>query len=151
MPTIALSMAVIATIARFARAELIEVMQADYILTAKAKGISQGVIIIKHALRNALIPVVTILGPMVAGLITGTLVIEQIYAVPGLGEQFVKSITVNDYTVIMGTTIFYSAIFILVIFIVDILYGIIDPRIRLAGGKNDERCTKIISRLISTS
>ncbi|WP_116289107.1 ABC transporter permease subunit, partial [Klebsiella pneumoniae] len=73
--------------------ELIEVMQADYILTAKAKGISQGVIIIKHALRNALIPVVTILGPMVAGLITGTLVIEQIYAVPGLGEQFVKSIT----------------------------------------------------------
>ncbi|MGM2836994.1 ABC transporter permease subunit, partial [Bacillus cereus group sp. Bce025] len=86
---------------------------------AKAKGISQGVIIIKHALRNALIPVVTILGPMVAGLITGTLVIEQIYAVPGLGEQFVKSITVNDYTVIMGTTIFYSAIFILVIFIVD--------------------------------
>ncbi len=72
---------------------------------------------------------------MVAALITGTLVIEQIYAVPGLGEQFVKSITVNDYTVIMGTTIFYSAIFILVIFIVDILYGIIDPRIRLAGGK----------------
>ncbi|MSE24697.1 ABC transporter permease subunit, partial [Lactobacillus curvatus] len=68
-------------------------------------------------------------------LITGTLVIEQIYAVPGLGEQFVKSITLNDYTVIMGTTIFYSAIFILVIFIVDILYGIIDPRIRLAGGK----------------
>ena len=123
------------TIARFSRAELIEVMQADYILTAKAKGISQGVIIVKHALRNALIPVVTILGPMVAALITGTLVIEQIYAVPGLGEQFVKSITLNDYTVIMGTTIFYSAIFILVIFIVDILYGIIDPRIRLAGGK----------------
>ena len=84
-------------------------MQADYILTAKAKGISQGVIIVKHALRNALIPVVTILGPMVAALITGTLVIEQIYAVPGLGEQFVKSITLNDYTVIMGTTIFYSA------------------------------------------
>ena len=80
-------------------------MQADYILTAKAKGISQGVIIVKHALRNALIPVVTILGPMVAALITGTLVIEQIYAVPGLGEQFVKSITLNDYTVIMGTTI----------------------------------------------
>ena len=149
MPTIALSMGVIATIARFSRAELIEVMQADYILTAKAKGISQGVIIVKHALRNALIPVVTILDQWLA-LITGTLVIEQIYAVPGLGEQFVKSITLNDYTVIMGTTIFYSAIFILVIFIVDILYGIIDPRIRLAGGKNDERCTKIIS-FISTS
>lgn len=89
----------------------------------------------KHALRNALIPVVTILGPMVAALLTGTLVVEQIFAVPGLGEQFVKSIPLNDYTVIMGTTIFYSAIFILVIFIVDILYGVIDPRIRLAGGK----------------
>ncbi|KEK24824.1 oligopeptide ABC transporter permease [Bacillus gaemokensis] len=135
LPTVALSMGVIATIARFSRAELIEVMQADYILTAKAKGISQGVIIVKHALRNALIPVVTILGPLVAALLTGTLVVEQIYAVPGLGEQFVKSIPLNDYTVIMGTTIFYSAIFILVIFIVDILYGIIDPRIRLAGGK----------------
>ncbi|KOS29375.1 peptide ABC transporter permease [Bacillus anthracis] len=136
MPTIALSMAVIATIARFARAELIEVMQADYILTAKAKGISQGVIIIKHALRNAIIPVLTIVGPLMAArLITGTLVIEKIYAIPGLGKQFVKTITVNDYPVIMGTTILYSAILILGNFIADILYGIIDPRIRLAGGK----------------
>ncbi|PHA01438.1 peptide ABC transporter permease [Bacillus pseudomycoides] len=135
LPTIALSVGVTATIARFARTELIEVMQADYILTAKAKGISQGVIIVKHALRNSLIPVITILGPMVAGLMTGTLVIEQVFAIPGLGEQFVKSITLNDYTVIMGTTIFYSAVFVFVIFIVDILYGVVDPRIRLAGGK----------------
>ncbi|SFJ08333.1 MULTISPECIES: oligopeptide ABC transporter permease [unclassified Bacillus (in: firmicutes)] len=135
LPTIALSVSVIATIARFARTELIEVMQAEYILTAKAKGISQGVIIIKHALRNALIPIITILGPMVAALMTGTLVVEQVFAVPGLGEQFVKSIPLNDYTVIMGTTIFYSALFILVIFIVDVLYGVVDPRIRLAGGK----------------
>ncbi|MEI4801491.1 oligopeptide ABC transporter permease [Bacillus sp. NPDC077411] len=135
LPTIALSVSVIATIARFARTELIEVMQAEYILTAKAKGISQGVIIVKHALRNALIPIITILGPMVAALMTGTLVVEQVFAVPGLGEQFVKSIPLNDYTVIMGTTMFYSAIFILVIFIVDVLYGVVDPRIRLAGGK----------------
>lgn len=135
LPTIALSVGVTATIARFARTELIEVMQADYILTAKAKGISQTVIIVKHALRNALIPIITILGPMVAGIMTGTLVIEQVFAVPGLGEQFVKSIPLNDYTVIMGTTMFYSAIFILVIFIVDVLYGVVDPRIRLAGGK----------------
>ncbi|WP_242221137.1 oligopeptide ABC transporter permease [Bacillus cereus group sp. BfR-BA-01380] len=135
LPTIALSVTVIATIARFARTELIEVMQADYILTAKAKGISQPVIIVKHALRNAMIPIITILGPLVANLLTGTLVIEQVFAVPGLGEQFVKSIPLNDYTIIMGTTIFYSAIFILVIFIVDILYGVVDPRIRLAGGK----------------
>ncbi|MCP1122849.1 MULTISPECIES: oligopeptide ABC transporter permease [Bacillus] len=135
LPTIALSVGVTATIARFARTELIEVMQADYILTAKAKGLSKGVIIVKHALRNALIPIITILGPMVANLMTGTLVIEQVFAIPGLGEQFVKSITLNDYTVIMGTTLFYSAVFIFVIFIVDILYGIVDPRIRLAGGK----------------
>ncbi|WP_020059823.1 oligopeptide ABC transporter permease [Bacillus sp. 123MFChir2] len=135
LPTIALAVSVVATIARFARTELIEVMQAEYILTAKAKGLSQGVIIVKHALRNALIPIITILGPMVAALMTGTLVVEQVFAVPGLGEQFVKSIPVNDYTVIMGTTMFYSALFILVIFIVDILYGVVDPRIRLAGGK----------------
>ena len=87
---------------------------------------------------------------MVAALITGTLVIEQIYAVPGLEEQFVKSITLNDYTVIMGTTIFYSAIFILVIFIVDILYGIIDHRIRLAGGKMMKDVQNYL-RFISTS
>lgn len=135
LPTIALSVGVTATIARFARAELIEVLQSEYILTAKAKGLSQGVIIIKHALRNSLIPVITILGPMVAALMTGTLVVEQVFAVPGLGEQFVKSIHTNDYTVIMGTTIFYSAVFVFVIFIVDILYGVVDPRIRLAGGK----------------
>lgn len=135
LPTIALSVGIIATIARFSRAELIEVLQAEYILTAKAKGLSQGVIIIKHALRNSLIPVITILGPMVAGLMTGTLVIEKVFAVPGLGEQFVNSIILKDYTVIMGTTIFYSAVFVFVIFIVDILYGVVDPRIRLAGGK----------------
>ncbi|CAM4090966.1 peptide ABC transporter permease [Bacillus manliponensis] len=135
LPTVALSVGIIATIARFSRAELIEVLQAEYILTAKAKGLSQGAIIIKHALRNSLIPVITILGPMVAGLMTGTLVIEKVFAVPGLGEQFVNSIVLKDYTVIMGTTIFYSAVFVFVIFIVDILYGVVDPRIRLAGGK----------------
>jgi oligopeptide transport system permease protein len=135
MPTIALSASVTATIARFTRTELLEVMASDYILTAKAKGVSQVGIIIKHALRNALIPVITILGPMAVNLMTGTLVIERIFSVPGLGEQFVQSITVNDYTVIMGTTIFYSALFVLVIFAVDLLYGVVDPRIRLAGGK----------------
>ncbi|MDG4656655.1 ABC transporter permease [Ectobacillus antri] len=135
LPTIALSVAVTANIARFARTELLEVMNSDYILMAKAKGVSQTGIVIKHALRNALIPVITILGPMAVNLMTGTLVIERIFSVPGLGEQFVNSITLNDYSVIMGTTIFYSALFIIVIFIVDLLYGIVDPRIRLAGGK----------------
>ncbi|MBO9128652.1 oligopeptide ABC transporter permease [Bacillus sp. 165] len=135
MPTIALSVGVTATIARFTRTEMLEVLSSDYILTAKAKGVSQIGIIVKHALRNALIPVITILGPMAVNLMTGTLVIERIFSVPGLGEQFVQSITVNDYTVIMGTTIFYSALFILVIFVVDLLYGVVDPRIRVAGGK----------------
>jgi oligopeptide transport system permease protein len=135
MPTLALSMGVIANIARFTRTEMLEVLNSDYILTARAKGISQAGVIFKHAIRNALIPIVTILGPMAVNLMTGTLVVEQIFAVPGLGEQFVRSINLNDYTVIMGTTLFYSALLIFVIFIVDILYGVIDPRIRLAGGK----------------
>jgi oligopeptide transport system permease protein len=135
MPTLALSMGVIANIARFTRTEMLEVLSSDYILTARAKGVSQAGVIFKHAIRNALIPIVTILGPMAVNLMTGTLVVEQIFAVPGLGEQFVRSINLNDYTVIMGTTLFYSALLILVIFVVDILYGVIDPRIRLAGGK----------------
>ncbi|MFX3624118.1 MAG: oligopeptide ABC transporter permease [Ectobacillus sp.] len=135
LPTIALSVFVTANIARFTRTELLEVLSSDYIVTAKAKGIGQVAIIVKHALRNALIPVITILGPMAVNLMTGTLVIERIFSVPGLGEQFVNSISLNDYTVIMGTTIFYSALFVVVIFIVDLLYGVVDPRIRLAGGK----------------
>jgi oligopeptide transport system permease protein len=136
LPTLALSVFVIAQVSRFMRTEMIEVLHSDYILLARAKGISGSGIILKHALRNALIPVITILGPMAVNLMTGTLVIERIFAVPGLGEQFVLSIMVNDYTIIMGITIFYSALFILIVFIVDILYGIIDPRIRLAGGKS---------------
>lgn len=134
LPTVALSVFVTATVGRFSRTELIEVMNSEYIVTAKAKGISQVGVIIKHALRNALIPVITILGPLTVNLMTGTLVIENMYAVPGLGSQFVSSIVTNDYTVIMGTTIFYSALLLIVIFLVDILYGVIDPRIRLAGG-----------------
>jgi len=83
-----------------------------------------------------LIPLVTVLGPLAAGLLTGSLVIEQIFAIPGIGEQFVKSIMSNDFSIIMGTTLFFSAFLIVVIFLVDVLYGIIDPRIRLSGGKD---------------
>ncbi|WP_409288445.1 oligopeptide ABC transporter permease [Peribacillus sp. SCS-37] len=132
MPTIALSGFVIANISRFMRTELIEVMNSDYIMLAKAKGISQRGIIYKHAVRNALIPVITIIGPLAVNIMVGSLVIERIFGIPGLGEQFVRSITMNDYTVIMGTTIFYSALFVLIIFVVDVLYGIVDPRIRLS-------------------
>lgn len=135
LPTIALAMFPLATAARFVRTEMIEVLESDYIMLAKAKGASWFEIAFKHALRNALIPVVTVLGPLVVSLMTGSLVIEKIFGIPGIGEQFVKSIQVNDYPVIMGTTLLFAALFVAVILIVDLLYGVIDPRIRLAGGK----------------
>ncbi|WP_191562318.1 oligopeptide ABC transporter permease [Metabacillus idriensis] len=135
LPTIALAMFPIAIAARFMRTEMIDVLNSDYITLAKAKGASYFEIAFKHALRNALIPVVTVLGPLAVGLMTGSLVIEKIFSVPGLGEQFVKSIMVNDYPVIMGTALLFAFLFVLIILVVDILYGIIDPRIRLAGGK----------------
>lgn len=135
LPSLALAMGPLATSARFIRTEMIEVLSSDYITLAKSKGASGVEIAFKHAFRNALIPLVTVLGPMAAGLLTGSLVIEQIFAIPGIGEQFVKSIMVNDYAIIMGTTLFFSVFLIVIILIVDILYGIIDPRIRLSGGK----------------
>lgn len=135
MPTIALAIFPLSIAARFMRTEMIEVLSSDYITLAKAKGASSFEVSIKHALRNAMIPVVTVLGPLTVGLMTGVLVIERVFAVPGIGEQFVKSIQLNDYPVIMGTTLLFAAMFIVVILIVDILYGLIDPRIRVAGGK----------------
>lgn len=134
MPSVALSVIVIATVARFIRTEMLEVLGQDYIITAKAKGISETAVVIKHVIRNAMIPVVTMLGPLAVAIMTGTLVIEKIFAVPGLGEQFTKSVLVNDYSVIMGITLMYSALFIGVVFLVDILYGMIDPRISVKGG-----------------
>jgi len=135
MPVIALAVGVIANVARFMRTEMVEVINQDYITTAKAKGISSFNVIFKHSVRNALIPVITILGPLTAAIVTGSLVIENIFAIPGIGSQFVDSIVTNDYPMIMGTTELYSALLIIMIFIVDILYGVIDPRIRLAGGE----------------
>ena len=134
LPSIALAMGPIAISARFIRTEMIEVLSSDYILLAKAKGANWFEIAFKHAFRNALIPLVTMLGPVAAGLLTGSLVVEQIFAIPGIGEQFVTSINLNDYSVIMGTTMFFAVFLIVIILIVDILYGIIDPRIRLSGG-----------------
>ena len=113
---------------------MIEVLGSDYIMLAKAKGASRFEIAFKHAFRNALIPLITVLGPLAAALVTGSLVVERIFSIPGIGEQFVKSINMNDFPVIMGTTMFYSILLITIILIVDILYGIIDPRIRLTGG-----------------
>src|SRR5699024_5219359 len=126
MPTIALSVMVIATVARFIRTEMLEVLGQDYVLTARAKGLSEVVVIIKHVLRNALIPVVTVVGPLAVSIMTGTLVVEKIFAVPGLGEQFTLSILVDDYSVIMGVTLFFSTSFIFIILVVDILYVLLD-------------------------
>jgi oligopeptide transport system permease protein len=114
---------------------MLEVLGQDYMKTAKAKGLSRAAVVFRHALRNALIPAVTILGPLTINIITGSLVIEQIFGIPGMAWLFVQSIQVNDYPAIMGVTIFYSVLIIVSIFVVDILYGIIDPRIRIAGAK----------------
>ncbi|MEN1966802.1 oligopeptide ABC transporter permease [Lentibacillus sp. N15] len=134
MPTIALAIFPVATAARFMRTELIEVLGSDYITLAKAKGNSRMEVSFKHAIRNALIPLITVLGPMAVSLMTGSMVVEQIFAVPGIGEQFVKSIQTNDFPIIMGTTILFAFLLTVIILVIDILYGIIDPRIRLAGG-----------------
>src|SRR5215213_8402314 len=135
LPSLALAVFVISTVARFMRTEMLEVMGQDYITLAKAKGISGLGVIVKHVLRNAMIPLVTVMAPLTIYIITGSLVIEQIFAVPGIGEQFVQSVLVNDYAMILGTTIFFSVLFILALLIQDILYGIIDPRIRVSGAK----------------
>jgi oligopeptide transport system permease protein len=134
LPTLALAMSPLADSARFIRTEMVEVLNSDYIELAKAKGLSQGQIVARHGLRNSLIPLVTLLGPMAVNLMTGSLVIENIFAVPGIGEQFVKSITTNDYPTIMAVTILYSVLLVSIILVVDILYGLIDPRIRVQGG-----------------
>lgn len=131
LPSIALAGYSIAFISRLTRSKLLEVLKSDYIRTARAKGVNGRNIIFKHALRNSLIPVVTYLGPLIAGILTGSFVIEKIFAIPGLGREFVQTINNRDYTSILGVTIFYSTLLIMCNLIVDIMYVIIDPRIKL--------------------
>src|SRR5215211_1001711 len=135
LPSLTLSVFVISTVARFIRTEMLEVMGQDYVTLARAKGLSGLAVIMRHVLRNALIPLVTVLAPLTIYLITGSLVVEQIFAVPGIGEQFVTSVFVNDYSMILGTSLFFSVLFMLALLLQDILYGIIDPRIRVSGAK----------------
>ena len=134
LPTLALSISPVADSARFIRTEMVEVLQSDYMELARAKGLSRMEVVMKHGVRNALIPLVTIAGPMLVGLMTGSMVIENIFAIPGIGAQFVKSILTNDYPTIMGVTMMYSFLLVVTILIVDLLYGFIDPRIRLTQG-----------------
>jgi len=131
LPGLALATGPIAIIARMTRANMVEVLTSDYIETARAKGLHPFVIVTKHALRNAVLPVVTLLGALIANVLTGSFVIEKIFAIPGMGKYFVDGINNRDYSVIMGTTVFYSALLLFMMFLVDIAYGLIDPRIKL--------------------
>lgn len=135
LPVFALSGFWISFVSRLTRSSLLETLGQDYMTTARAKGLRPGQVLFKHGLRNSLLPVVTVLGPVVANLITGSFVIEQIFALPGIGRQFVLSITNRDYTAIMGITIFYAAILMVMILIVDLLYVWLDPRIKLSKAK----------------
>ena len=129
MPVMTLTLPYFAYIARLSRASILEILRSDYVRTARAKGLSESVIMVKHVLKGALLPVVSYLGPAFAHIVTGSIVVETIFRVPGLGRHFVQSALNRDYTLIMGTVIVYSAILLVMNFIVDILYGFMDPRI----------------------
>ena len=135
IPAFALGFGTLAVVSRLMRTSMLDVLNQDYIKTAKAKGLSQRKIIWKHAVRNAIMPVVTIMGPQTAAILTGAFVVEKIFAIPGMGKFFVTSIQNNDFTLIAGTTIFYGAFLILANLVVDVLYCFIDPRVKLADGK----------------
>lgn len=138
LPVLALATGPMAIIARLTRSTMLEVLTEDYIKMARAKGLDLWKIVIKHALKNALMPVVTIMGTLLAGILTGTFVIEKIFAIPGMGRYFVESINQRDYPVIMGTTVFYSTFLIIMLFLVDIAYGLLDPRIKLHVKEGDK-------------
>lgn len=131
LPSISLAMFPMSNIARYTRTEMISVLSSDYIKLAKSKGISTKKIVIRHALRNALIPVLTIMAPMIVELITGSMVIESIFSIPGIGSLFITAIKSNDYNITISIMFIYTAVYIALMLIVDLLYGIIDPRVRL--------------------
>ena len=132
MPALILGLGTMAFLTRLMRSSMLEVVNEDYIRTARAKGLSATRIFFRHQLRNAILPVITVLGPQIAVITTGGFVVELIFAIPGLGRYFVQAVQQLDYTVIMGTTVFYGAFLVLMVIIVDILYGFIDPRVRLS-------------------
>jgi oligopeptide transport system permease protein len=136
LPVLALSALPLAFFARLIRSSMLEVLSQDYIRTARSKGLSEATVVLRHVLKNTLIPFITVLGPMLANLLTGTFVIERIFAIPGLGNYFVNSIYNRDYFVILGLTVFYAGILLLLNLAVDIVYAMIDPRIKL-GSKED--------------
>lgn len=134
MPAISLSLFTLATISRFTRNEMTEVLDGDYVLLAESKGLYGKSLIFRHVLRNALIPIVTVLAPLIVDLLTGALVVEKIYAIDGVGKLMVDAVSSNDYNVVMAISFLYSALYIAVMLAVDVLYGLIDPRIRISKG-----------------
>lgn len=135
LPTLALSFAGIASNARFMKTSVLDIINQDYILTAKSKGVQKISLVFRHILRNAILPVVTILGPRIATVIVGSIVVESIFAIPGLGRELVNAINFRDYTVIMSLTVFFSFLYIASLLFVDITYALVDPKIKLSGGK----------------
>lgn len=131
LPACALAFYTLASVSRIMRASMLEVVQQDYIKTARAKGLSELRITCRHQIRNAIMPVITLLGPTVASVLTGTFVVESLFAVPGMGKYYVESVSNNDYSMILGMTVFYGAFLIFCNLVVDILYGIVDPRVRI--------------------
>jgi len=129
-PVVALSGYSLSFVSRLTRSSMLEVLRQDYIRTARANGLSEFSVIMKHAVKNALIPVVTYLGPTIAAIMTGSFVVERIFAIPGIGRYFVESVSNRDYTTIMGVTILYAAFYVMMVLLVDIIYALVDPRIR---------------------
>ena len=136
LPVIALGLYTVALIARLLRDKMIEVMGQDYIRLAVAKGVKPKNIVFRHALRNAILPIITIMGPTIAAVLTGSFVIEKMFSIPGLGKYFVDSINDRDYTMVLGVTVFYAIFLIVMMILVDIVYVLVDPKIKL--GKGDE-------------
>lgn len=135
LPALSMALGTIAVYARFMRSNTIEVIGQDYVMTAEAKGVSKIALVYKHVLRNAIMPSITMLGPQIAMIFSGTFVIEVVFSIPGIGKYFVECVSDRDYPVILGTTIFVAMLYIISVFVVDILYGFIDPRIRVSGDK----------------
>lgn len=131
IPAIFLGLSTMSSLTNFMRSSMLEVISADYIKTAKIKGLSSMYILLRHQLKNSILPIVTFIGPAIAAITTGTFVIESVFAIPGLGRYFVQAVQQLDYTVIMGLTVFYGSYLVLIMIAVDILYGFIDPRIRI--------------------
>ncbi len=130
-PSLVLGLGTMAFLTRLMRSSMLEIVNSDYVRTARAKGLPPTRVFLRHELRNAILPVVTVLGPSIAAITTGGFVVELVFAIPGLGRYFVQAVQQLDYTVIMGTTVFYGAFLVFMVIVVDLLYGLIDPRVRL--------------------